>query len=78
MYRVPGLSLKDLPPNSLPKNAVERYVDMSQKLDQAKIIHGDLHPENILWDAGSQSFFPTDTNNIKSKYHQSNMDEKKG
>ncbi|WP_429499008.1 hypothetical protein ACQUFY_07390 [Robbsia andropogonis] len=66
MYRVPGTVLDDLPPNSLPGDAVERYVDMLEKLQSQGILHGDLHPENVMWDG--ESFWPIDMQDITASY----------
>ncbi len=68
MYRVPGEPLTDLLPGSLPSDAKQRYVDMLEKLNNAGIMHGDLHSRNVLWDASSQKFNPIDISNIKSEY----------
>jgi hypothetical protein len=66
MYRVRGTLLDDLKPNSLPDDALERYVDMLEKLQAQGILHGDLHPENIMWDG--ESFWPIDMQDITASY----------
>ncbi|WP_157685255.1 serine/threonine protein kinase [Robbsia andropogonis] len=66
MYRIPGTLLDDLQPNSLPEDALERYVDMLEKLKSKGIMHGDLHPENIMWDG--ESFWPIDMQDTTANY----------
>ncbi|WP_308822649.1 OspG family effector kinase [Sodalis praecaptivus] len=76
MYKVPGQTLNALVPGSLPADAVQRFVDMLERLTRAGIIHGDLNAENILWDAESKMFFPIDIRNIKHDYFSCEWDEK--
>lgn len=77
MYKVPGKFLRDLPSYSLPRDAVNRYVDMLEKLNKVGIMHGQLHSENIFWDEDSQTFFPIDLCNMKEWYFNGNRDEAK-
>ncbi|WP_213990576.1 hypothetical protein [Sodalis sp. dw_96] len=68
MYRVPGKTLQELPANVLPPDAVERYVDMLEKLNHVGILHSDLHEGNIMWDEEAEIFNPIDIYNIKDQY----------
>jgi len=76
MYRVPGQILGALPEGSLPEDAVERFVDMLEKLNHMGIMHGDLHSANILWDAETKIFYPIDINNIKETYFNADLERK--
>ncbi|WP_267844905.1 serine/threonine-protein kinase [Robbsia betulipollinis] len=74
MYRIPGVPLHVLTENSLPIDAVERYVDMLEKLRRQGIMHGDLHSENILWDG--EFFWPIDMQDISANYFAANNESK--
>lgn len=76
MYKVPGHTLESLPPNSLPADAVQRFVDMIEKLNKLGIIHNDIHAENILWDERVAVFYPIDINNAREKYFNADPDTK--
>lgn len=71
MYRVPGETLV-----ALPEDAVKRFVDMLEKLNNAKIMHGDLSSENMLWDAESKAFYPVDISNIREMYFHTDLEGK--
>ncbi len=68
MYRIPGKILRLVPENSLPPDAVERYVDMIETLNHVDIMHGDLHAGNILWDQETSTFYPIDISNHKEAF----------
>ncbi|NDL64850.1 OspG family effector kinase [Acerihabitans arboris] len=71
MYKIPGRTLESVPEGSLPRDAIERYVDMLEKMNVENIIHADLHTGNIMWDGESNMFFPIDITNIKPSYFRS-------
>ncbi|XBS69030.1 hypothetical protein ABK905_21375 [Acerihabitans sp. KWT182] len=68
MYRVPGKTIPQLAAGALPPDAIERYVDMLEKLNHVGIIHSDLHEGNIIWDEEAKIFHPIDIYNIKDQY----------
>ncbi len=74
MYRVPGRTIPQLPANTLPLDAVERYVDMLEKLNHVGILHGDLHEGNIMWDDEAKIFHRIDIYNVKDQYFRRNVD----
>lgn len=76
MYKIPGLPLEDVPENSLPLDAVERFVDMIEKMVNVNIIHADLNTNNIMWDAESKMFFPIDISNVKQNFFKGSPDFK--
>ncbi|MBN3264392.1 serine/threonine protein kinase [Pectobacterium brasiliense] len=76
MYKVPGQTLSSLPSSSLPADAVQRFVDMIEKLNKLEIIHNDLHSGNILWDQTAQVFYPVDINNLREIYFNSDSTDK--
>ncbi|WP_413727405.1 hypothetical protein [Sodalis sp. RH19] len=76
MYKIPGITLDSLPEGSLPHDAVERFVDMLEKLNNVNMIHADLHGANMLWDAESEMFFPIDIIDIKKDFFRSGNDYK--
>lgn len=76
MYKVPGKTLDSLPLRSLPEDSQQRYFDMLERLNHVGIMHGDLYPENILWDDNSKTFFPIDIDDIKEEFFTSNFDRK--
>ncbi|MGL5007693.1 MAG: hypothetical protein ACRC53_10105 [Plesiomonas sp.] len=77
MYRVPGQNLRDVPLGTLPYDAVERFVDMLEKLNNLDIIHDDLHDDNVRWDDNEQVFYPIDLRNCKNDFFNSNSIMKK-
>ncbi|WP_413742397.1 hypothetical protein ACL2XO_06175 [Sodalis sp. RH15] len=74
MYRIPGRTVPQLPPDTLPPDAIERYVDMLEKLNHVGILHGDLHEGNIMWDDEAEIFHPIDIYNVKDQYFSGNSD----
>ncbi|HEY0210932.1 hypothetical protein [Acerihabitans sp.] len=78
MYKIPGATLDSLPQSSLPRDAIERFVDMLEKMNNVNLLHADLHSANMLWDAGSEMFFPIDILDIKRDFFRSGNDYKEG
>ncbi|RJL50153.1 OspG family effector kinase [Pectobacterium carotovorum] len=76
MYKVPGKTLGSLPSSSLPADAVQRFVDMIEKLNKLEIIHNDIHSGNILWDETDQVFYPIDINNLREIYFNADPNDK--
>nr|CBX81039.1 Ribosomal protein S6 kinase alpha-5 [Erwinia amylovora ATCC BAA-2158] len=76
MYRVSGETLDSLPPNSLPENAVEKYVDMLEELNAHGIFHDDLHTDNLIWDKNTERFYPIDIKNNKEVFFNSSPKDK--
>ncbi|WP_224718177.1 serine/threonine-protein kinase [Pectobacterium versatile] len=76
MYKVPGQTLGSLPSSSLPADAVQRFVDMIEKLNKLEIIHNDIHSGNILWDEIAQVFYPVDINNLREIYFNADPNDK--
>ena len=76
MYRVPGIPMDDLPANSLPTDAREKFVDEIEKLNRLGIIHNDVHPGNVLWDPDAQVFRFIDIENMKRGYFSAGSDTK--
>jgi serine/threonine protein kinase len=72
MFRIPGEAVSRLPRKSLPVDAVERYVSMLERLNHIGVMHGDLHPGNVMWDPVSKTFFPIDINNMKEIFFKEN------
>ncbi|MGL4601379.1 MAG: hypothetical protein ACRCVE_07865, partial [Plesiomonas sp.] len=58
-------------------DAVERFVDMLEKLNNVGIIHDDLHDDNVRWDKEAQVFYPIDLRNCKDYFFNSNAVIKK-
>lgn len=76
MYKIPGATLDSLPEGTLPRDAIERFVDMLEKMNKVNLIHADLHSANMLWDADSEMFFPIDIIDIKKDFFRSGNDYK--
>jgi len=68
MFKVPGQALSDIDPGILPRDAVQRYVDMLEKLNDVGIMHGDLNPGNVLYDSQGKMFYPIDFSNYREKF----------
>ncbi|MGY4730874.1 OspG family effector kinase [Burkholderia pyrrocinia] len=67
MLRVPGKPLNAC--DELPANSRELFLSMLADLGDLKIIHGDLHAGNIMYDAGSGKFWPIDMSNAYEAYY---------
>lgn len=76
MLKVPGKPLSAVRENELPADAVKSYADMLGKLNDAGIMHGDLHSENVFFNVEDNTFYPIDISNIRDKYFSSNVDYK--
>lgn len=62
MQRIAGTPLSAV--KSLPADAFERLADMMGKLNEAGIMHGDLHGDNVLYDAATMQFKPIDFSDV--------------
>lgn len=59
MYKTPGVAIDNIPVASLPADVENKFVDMFEIMNEAGISADSLRAENIVWDARSQSFYPT-------------------
>ncbi|WP_341661765.1 RIO1 family regulatory kinase/ATPase [Vibrio sp.] len=71
MLEVPGVSLDKCNPSELPDNARELFFQMISDLNEAGIIHGDLHSGNIMYDRDANRFWPIDLSNAYDSYYDS-------
>lgn len=60
MPKISGTPLSDLPENSLPINAGEKFLEMIASMQNKKIVHCDLSEGNVLYDRKTNSFNPID------------------
>ena len=68
MYKVPGENIERLAPGALPGDAVERFVDMLERMQNVGILHADLHCGNFVYDADSEQFHPFDFSNLRRRF----------
>jgi serine/threonine protein kinase len=73
MLKVPGKSLDQVEPEELPSNSKELFLQMLCDLNDVKIIHGDLHPGNVMYDSGTNRFWPIDISNAYDAYYSDLM-----
>ncbi|OJB48840.1 hypothetical protein BGV60_24465 [Burkholderia ubonensis] len=69
MLKVPGQSLDKIDRNDLPGNSVQLYMNMISDLNEKRIIHGDMHPGNIMFDKEAGRFWPIDISNAYNRYY---------
>ncbi|CAG9435313.1 TPA: RIO1 family regulatory kinase/ATPase [Providencia alcalifaciens] len=69
MFKVPGKPLSHCSPEELPKNADSLFLRMISELSEARIIHGDLHRGNIMYDPSSERFWPIDISSSYERYY---------
>ncbi|EPE8326188.1 RIO1 family regulatory kinase/ATPase [Escherichia albertii] len=74
MLEVPGTPLKKL--SEFPKDSEKLFLNMIIDMAEHKIIHGDLHMENILYDESAHRFWPIDFSNSYDRYYSLDGDEK--
>jgi len=63
MYKVPG-------------DALERYVDMLERMQNVGILHADLHSGNFVYDANSQQLHPFDFSNQRQRFFDADVQTK--
>ncbi|WP_339057136.1 hypothetical protein [Candidatus Regiella endosymbiont of Tuberolachnus salignus] len=71
MLKVPGKSLDKCEFDELPKDSKLLFLKMISELNELKIIHGDMHPGNIMFDPTNKRFWPIDLSNGYSNYYSS-------
>lgn len=76
MYKVPGESIDLLLPGTLPADALERFVDMLERMQKVGILHADLHCGNFFYDASSEQFHPFDFSNLRQKFFDADTQRK--
>jgi len=69
MLRVPGRPLSQLLPGDLPDNSRLLFAQMICDLNDLKIIHGDLHSGNVMYDKETNRFWPIDLSNSYDSYY---------
>ena len=74
MLEVPGVPLTKM--SQFPEDADKMFLDMIIDMGESKIIHGDLHMGNILFDENSHRFWPIDFSNSYDNYYSLNKDSK--
>lgn len=74
MLEVPGTPLKKL--SEFPKDSEKLFLNMIIDMAEHKIIHGDLHMENILYDESAHRFWPIDFSNSYERYYSLDGDKK--
>lgn len=74
MLRIAGTPLSCV--KVLPRDAVQRYVDMMEKLNSVGIMHADLHSDNVLFDAVTDQFKPIDFSDRSAAYFSASAAEK--
>lgn len=74
MLEVPGVPLTKM--SQFPEDADKMFLDMIIDMGESKIIHGDLHMGNILFDANSHRFWPIDFSNSYDGYYLLDKDSK--
>lgn len=74
MLEVPGVPLTRM--SQFPENANKMFLDMIIDMGESKIIHGDLHMGNILFDEKNNRFWPIDFSNSYEHYYSLDKDSK--
>ncbi|EES4628275.1 hypothetical protein EZQ75_003213 [Escherichia coli] len=74
MLEVPGVPLTRM--SQFPENADKMFLDMIIDMGESKIIHGDLHMGNILFDEKNNRFWPIDFSNSYERYYSLDKDSK--
>ena len=74
MLEVPGVPLTKM--SQFPEDADKMFLDMIIDMGESKIIHGDLHMGNILFDANSHRFWQIDFSNSYDGYYLLDKDSK--
>lgn len=74
MLEVPGVPLMKM--SKFPEDADKMFLDMIIDMGESKIIHGDLHMGNILFDTNSHRFWPIDFSNSYDSYYLLDKDGK--
>ncbi|WP_249439653.1 OspG family effector kinase [Escherichia coli] len=74
MLEVPGVPLTRL--SQFPENADKMFLDMIIDMGESKIIHGDLHMGNILFDEQNNRFWPIDFSNSYEHYYSLDKNSK--
>ncbi|MDY7579626.1 serine/threonine-protein kinase [Herbaspirillum sp. RTI4] len=70
MLKIPGTPLNQLERGTLSLDQIRAlYFDMIVNLNEVKIIHGDLHAGNIVYDESSHQFFPIDFVNVYDAFY---------
>ncbi|EGF1722421.1 hypothetical protein IB385_004729 [Escherichia coli] len=74
MLEVPGIPLTGI--SQFPEHADKMFLDMIIDMGECKIIHGDLHMGNILFDEDNGRFWPVDFSNSYESYHSLDKNSK--